>query len=84
VGQVDGSQREPGNGAIADAGHLWAHWFVPEPTSVSALPGTRDPLASYDTSHTSNSILTSFLALTPAFPGGLIPKSVCFTVAAPV
>ena len=37
--------------------------------------------ASYDASRTSNSILTSSLALTPAFPGGLIPKSVCFTVA---
>src|SRR6185437_9507391 len=31
--------------------------------------------ASYDASCTSNSILTSSLALTPAFPGGLIPKS---------
>ena len=41
-------------------------------------------LASYDASNTTNSILTSSLALTPAFPGGLIPKSVCFTVVSPV
>src|ERR1019366_656806 len=38
-------------------------------------------LASYDASRTSNSILTSSLARMPAFPGGSIPKSVCFTVA---
>ena len=38
----------------------------------------------YDASRTSNSILTSSLALTPAFPGGLIPKSVCFTTISPV
>jgi len=41
-------------------------------------------MASYDASNTTNSILTSSLALTPAFPGGLIPKSVCFTVVSPV
>ena len=55
--------------------------------SISTLSGNfleGRPLASYDTSRTSNSILTSSLALTPAFPGGLIPKSVCFTVASPV
>jgi hypothetical protein len=41
-------------------------------------------LVFYDSSRTSNSILTSSLALTPAFPGGLIPKSVCFTMVSPV
>jgi hypothetical protein len=40
--------------------------------------------ASYDASRTSNSIRTSSLALMPAFPGGLIPKSVCLTVVWPV
>lgn len=46
------------------------------------LTGTSSP--SYDASRTSNSIRTSSLALTPAFPGGLIPKSVCFTMVSPV
>ena len=41
-------------------------------------------VASYEASLMSNAILTSSLALTPAFPGGLMPKSVCFTVASPV
>jgi hypothetical protein len=55
--------------------------------TISTLSGNfleDRPLASYDTSRTSNSILSSSLALTPAFPGGLIPKSVCFTMVSPV
>jgi hypothetical protein len=48
------------------------------------LPVESIHFASYDTNSTSKSILTSSLALTPAFPGGLIPKSVCFTVVSPV
>lgn len=71
-------------------------WFGTTSKSCSAndnRPRNRYPkcsrteaacLAFYDASRTSNSILTSSLALTPAFPGGLIPKSVCFTVVAPV
>jgi hypothetical protein len=38
----------------------------------------------YDASRTSNSIFTSFFTLTPALPGGLIPKSVSFTMDSPV
>ena len=53
---------------------------------VAAGPRTvkiiRHP-SSYAPSKTSNVILTSSLALIPAFPGGLIPNSVCFTVVSP-
>ena len=38
----------------------------------------------YDARRTVNSILISSLARTPALPGGLIPKSVSFTVESPV
>jgi hypothetical protein len=55
--------------------------FAPLPAQISV--GQRRA-ASYDASRTSNSILTSSLALTPAFPGGLIPKSVCFMMVSPV
>jgi hypothetical protein len=40
-------------------------------------------LASYDATRTATSIRTSPSVLMPAFPGGLIPKWVCFTVASP-
>jgi hypothetical protein len=38
----------------------------------------------YEASHTLNSMVTSSLALTPVLPGGLMPNSVCFTLASPV
>ena len=47
-------------------------------------PGCLGRIVIHEASRTSNSILTSSLALTPAFPGGLIPKSVCFTMDSPV
>jgi hypothetical protein len=44
----------------------------------------KNRFAYYGVSCMSNWILTSSLALTPAFPGGLMPKSVCLTAASPV
>jgi hypothetical protein len=44
----------------------------------------KNRFACYGVSCMSNRILTSSLALTPVFPGGLMPKSVCLTEASPV